>query len=177
MTKRAAVPVPPSRAKRPAISKPSASLFAAKPMGNKVGFLIRRLHQLHLGLFIEETGGIDITPMQFTVLSLLCQRGEMEQSELAVEAGMDRTNASEVVRRLQSRGQLDVRVHPDHGRRRLLNLTPEGLAMLKRVDPGAQRAHQRIVEGLDSRHRDLFVELMRQAVSRQGMPLTPDKTQ
>ncbi len=139
-------------------------------MRGKVGFLIRRLHQMHMALFLEETSGLDVTPMQFTALSLLHQRGEFDQSELAVEAGMDRTNVSEVVRRLQARGHVTVRVNPAHGRKRLLALTPQGLEMVRQVDAGARRAHQRMLAGLDVPTRRLFVTLLRQVVEQQEKP-------
>ncbi len=173
MTRRAPDPVRSAPARKAAARPAAARLFAAQPMTTKVGYLIRRLHQMHLALFVEETGAIDITPVQFTVLSLLCQRGEIEQSELAVEVGMDRTNVSEVVRRLQARGYLDVRVHPSHGRRRLLTLLPAGLALVKQVDPGAQRAHQRIVGTLQAGDQQVFLDLLRQVISHDGGPPPP----
>jgi len=100
-----------------------APLFAESPLVERVGFLIRRLHQIHLALFFQEVGDLDITTIQFTALSVLFQRGEIDQSELAVQVGMDRTNVSDVVRRLLERGYVTVRVNPVHGRRRLIGLT------------------------------------------------------
>jgi hypothetical protein len=72
---------------RPAI----ASLFADTPLMKRFGFLIRRLHQIHVALFLQEAKGLDITTIQFTALSVLHQHGEIDQSELAVHVGMDRT--------------------------------------------------------------------------------------
>src|ERR1700722_10532649 len=118
-------------------------LFADTPLMERVGFLIRRLHQIHVALFVQEVGELDITTIQFTALSMLYQRGETDQSELAVQIGMDRTNISDVVRRLLERGYLTVRVNPAHGRRRLIGLADKGVAFLRRADQCASRAHER----------------------------------
>jgi MarR family transcriptional regulator, lower aerobic nicotinate degradation pathway regulator len=145
-----------------------APLFAESPLMDRVGFLIRRLHQIHLALFVQEVGDLDITTIQFTALSVLHQRGEIDQSELAVQVGMDRTNVSDVVRRLLERGYVTVRVNPVHGRRRLIALTAEGIAFLKMADRCASRAHERTVEALPKSDRELFARLLQRLVQEQN---------
>src|ERR1700685_3419043 len=73
-------------------AKPSvrARLLAARrksPFLGRPGFLIRRLHQLHCALFLEETRGFDITPVQYSLMTALAARGELEQNSLALEIG------------------------------------------------------------------------------------------
>jgi MarR family transcriptional regulator, lower aerobic nicotinate degradation pathway regulator len=143
-------------------------LFAGTPLMERVGFLIRRLHQIHVALFVQEIGELDITTVQFTTLSMLYQRGEIDQSELAVQIGMDRTNISEVVRRLLERGYVTVRVNPAHGRRRLIGLTAEGIAFLKKADQCASRAHERTVAALAKPDRELFAALLQRLVEEQN---------
>jgi DNA-binding MarR family transcriptional regulator len=145
-----------------------APLFADSPLMDRVGFLIRRLHQIHLALFVQEVGDLDLTTIQFTAMSVLHQRGEIDQSALAVQVGMDRTNVSDVVRRLLERGYVTVRVNPVHGRRRLIALTEEGIAFLKLADHCASRAHQRTVEALAEPDRELFARLLQRLVQEQN---------
>jgi MarR family transcriptional regulator, lower aerobic nicotinate degradation pathway regulator len=145
-----------------------APLFAESALMERVGFLIRRLHQIHLALFVQEVGDLDITTIQFTALSVLFQRGEIDQSELAVQVGMDRTNVSDVVRRLLERGYVTVRVNPAHGRRRLIDLTAEGIAFLKLADGCASRAHERTVASLTESDRKLFAALLQRLVLEQN---------
>jgi DNA-binding MarR family transcriptional regulator len=145
-----------------------APLFADSPLMERVGFLIRRLHQIHLALFVQEVGDLDITTIQFTALSVLYQRGEIDQSELAVQAGMDRTNVSDVVRRLLDRGYVTVRVNPAHGRKRLIGLTAEGIAFLKLADGCASRAHERTVASLAEPDRKVFAALLQRLVQEQN---------
>jgi DNA-binding MarR family transcriptional regulator len=161
MPKRMSQSVITARSKTPA-------LFAGTPLMERVGFLIRRLHQIHVALFVQEVGELDVTTIQFTALSMLYQHGETDQSELATQIGMDRTNISDVVRRLLERGYVTVRVNPAHGRRRLIDLTAEGVGCLKRVDQCASRAHERTVAALSEPDRELFAALLHRLVQEQN---------
>jgi MarR family transcriptional regulator, lower aerobic nicotinate degradation pathway regulator len=143
-------------------------LFADTPLTQRVGFLIRRLHQIHVALFVQEAAELDITTIQFTALSVLYQRGEIDQSELAMHVGMDRTNVSDVVRRLLERGYMTVRVNPAHGRRRLIGLTAQGIAFLKKADRCAQRAQERTIAALAEPDRKVFAALLRNLVQEQN---------
>jgi DNA-binding MarR family transcriptional regulator len=145
-----------------------APLFADTPLTQRVGFLIRRLHQIHVALFVQEAAELDITTIQFTALSVLYQRGEIDQSELAMHVGMDRTNVSDVVRRLLERGYMTVRVNPAHGRRRLIGLTAQGIAFLKKADRCAQRAQERTIAALAEPDRKAFATLLRHLVQEQN---------
>ena len=48
------------------------------------GFLIRRLHQIHSALFAEESAGLDITPPQYGVLSVIALQPGLDQSAIGV---------------------------------------------------------------------------------------------
>jgi len=156
-------------------SSVAATRFADEALMDRVGFLIRRLHQIHVALFVQQADGMDITTIQFTALSVLYQLGEVDQSVLAVQVGMDRTNISEVIRRLASRGYVKVRINPTHGRRRLIRLTPAGLAFLKKADDCARFAQDRTIAPLSPRERRIFADLLRRLVQQQnalgGAPL------
>jgi DNA-binding MarR family transcriptional regulator len=147
---------------------PAAPLFADTPLMERFGFLIRRLHQIHVALFVQEAKNLDITTIQFTALSILHQRGEIDQSELAVQVGMDRTNVSDVVRRLLERGYVTVRVNPAHARRRLIGLTVEGITFLKTADRCALRAQERTIAALAEPDRKAFAALLRHLVHEQN---------
>src|SRR6202035_5639832 len=167
MTKKTSVLIAAAVAKAPSV-RPATPLFADAPLTERFGFLIRRLHQIHIALFMQEVGDLDITTIQFTALSVLYQFGEIDQSELAAHVGMDRANVSDVVRRLTDRGYVTVRVNPAHGRKRLLLLTRDGISFLKTADKYALRAQQRTVEALGEGDQKLFVALLRRLVQEQN---------
>jgi DNA-binding MarR family transcriptional regulator len=135
-------------------------LLAARrrsPLLGRPGFLIRRLHQLHSALFLEETRGFDITPVQYSLMTALAVRGELEQNSLALEIGLERTSVAEVVPRLQRRGLLARRRSADDGRVKLVRLTRKGGALLRRMAAKVRRAHDRTIDQLAGPERDLFL--------------------
>jgi MarR family transcriptional regulator, lower aerobic nicotinate degradation pathway regulator len=169
MTKKTSVLIAAVSAKAPPSVRPATTpLFADAPLMERFGFLIRRLHQIHIALFIQEVGDLDITTIQFTALSVLYQLGEIDQSALASHVGMDRANVSDVVRRLTDRGYVTVRVNPAHGRKRLLLLTREGISFLKTADRCALRAQQRTVAALGEGDQKVFAALLRRLVQEQN---------
>ena len=68
---------------------------------SRPGFLIRRLHQLHIAIFLEECGDYDVTPVQYAVLSVLYRGKALDQVSVAAEVGIDRNNAADVLRRVE----------------------------------------------------------------------------
>jgi MarR family transcriptional regulator, lower aerobic nicotinate degradation pathway regulator len=137
-----------------------AQLRAARqrsPLLGRPGFLIRRLHQLHCSLFVEETRGFDITPVQYSLMTTLAARGELEQNSLALEIGLERTSVAEVVPRLQRRGLLQRRRSTLDGRVKLVRLTRKGRALLRRMARPVQRAHDRTIDQLARSERAAFL--------------------
>jgi len=135
-------------------------LLAARrrsPLLGRPGFLIRRLHQLHCSLFLEETRGFDITPVQYSLMTTLAARGELDQNSLALEIGLERTSVAEVVPRLQGRGLLQRRRSADDGRVRLVRLTRKGKTLARRMARAVQRAHDRTIGRLEKSEKELFL--------------------
>jgi DNA-binding MarR family transcriptional regulator len=119
--------------------------------------LIRRLHQVHCALFQEETRRFGITPVQYSVLTTLAERGEMDQNGVALEIGLERTSVAEVIPRLQARGLLDRRRSVEDGRVKLVKLTRKGKTLTRKMAPAVQRAHDRTVDQLDPKDRNRFL--------------------
>lgn len=137
-----------------------ARLAAARrrsPLLGRPGFLIRRLHQLHSALFFEETRGLDITPVQYSLMTTLAACGELEQNRLALSIGLERTSVAEVLPRLLARGLLARRRSPADGRAKLIRLTARGRSLVRKMSRAVQRAHDRTIDKLDGPARELFL--------------------
>src|ERR1700704_5815821 len=52
--------------------------FGKAPYHQTPGFLIRRLHQIHVAIFLEECAAFNITPVQFSLLKTLSAGTEMD---------------------------------------------------------------------------------------------------
>jgi len=141
-----------------------ARLRAARdrsPLLGRPGFLIRRLHQLHCSLFLEETRAFDITPVQYSLMTALEMRGELEQNSLALEIGLERTSVAEVIPRLEARGLVEWRRSAKDARVKLTRLTRKGRTLVRKMAPAVERAHDRTIDRLEASDRDwLLLQLI-----------------
>jgi len=128
------------------------------------GFLIRRLHQIHLALFAEECSGFEVTPVQYSIMSVIGEQPGMDQSKISTEIGVDRATLASVVARLEANGFLRRIVSRLDRRQKLLTLTARGKAMLIKMQEPVQRAHARTVAPLPPEERELFLTLLTQLV-------------
>ena len=128
------------------------------------GVLIRQLHQMHTALFLRFCGHENITPVMYSVLSCLAQKGPMDQTRLAKAVAIDRTNITDILDRLKKRGLIVRQVVPTDRRMRVTTLTEQGVALLERVDPLAYAAHAQTLECLPAAERETFVALMMKVI-------------
>lgn len=138
---------------------PTAYDLAVRP-----GFLIRRLHQIHVALFIEECGAFDVTPVQYSIMTAVQAHPRLDQARLGEEVGVDRATLANVVGRLERRGLLHRRASPDDRRLRLVEMAEAGTDLLTRMDVPARRAHTRTVAALALAERRAFVQALAQLV-------------
>jgi MarR family transcriptional regulator, lower aerobic nicotinate degradation pathway regulator len=146
----------------------------AKPLQERPGFLIRRLHQIHVALFMEECAADGITPVQYSILSALDQMGMAEQIVLARAVGLDTTNVADVIARLERQRLLKRRVSPKDKRMKVVSLTEAGRGVLLRIDAGAARAHERTLAALSPMARTRFLrDLARIVETNNELSRTP----
>jgi DNA-binding MarR family transcriptional regulator len=133
-------------------------------LASRPGFLIRRLHQIHVALFLEECGDLGLTPVQFSVLTAVAETPGLEQARLTEKAGVDRTTLAGVVARLEKQGF--VRRRPRRSDRRVKQVLPTsaGLDLLARMEAPARRAHARTIEAMPAAERQRFLQSLARLV-------------
>lgn len=134
------------------------------PLADRPGFLVRRLHQIHVALFAEECAPFDITPVQFSVLTALERDAPIDQVTLAGEVGIDRANCTDVLRRLEERGLIGRVASETDSRAKLCDLTPAGRKLLARIAPLVRRAHDRTIAALPRAERESFMRSLARLV-------------
>jgi DNA-binding MarR family transcriptional regulator len=127
------------------------------PLWSRPGYLVRRLHQIHVALFLEECKAYRLTPVQYGLLTALAVRGALDQVSLAEELGLDRTTAAEVLSRLEARGLVARKPNPQDRRARLARITPRGRALTAAMFANMQRAQDRMCAPLSQKERDVFM--------------------
>lgn len=129
------------------------------------GFLIRRLHQIHVALFQRKCAGFDITPLQYSLLTALARRGAADQTTLAAEVMLDRTTTTGALKRLQSRKLIERAVHSRDRRAQMCRLTRSGERLLRKIEAPARAAHHETLDGLSKAEQKRFIAMMRKVVA------------
>src|SRR6202051_2253623 len=118
------------------------------PLGQRPGFLIRRLHQIHVALFQKRCAAFEITPLQYSLLSALAKRGTADQTTLAADVALDRTTTTGALKRLQLRRFVERAIHQRDRRAQICRLTKTGEALLREIEGSARAAHLEAVADL-----------------------------
>jgi DNA-binding MarR family transcriptional regulator len=140
------------------------------PLEERPGYLIRRLHQIHVALFQEKCAAFEITPLQYSLLTALAKRGTADQTTLAVDIALDRTTTTGVLKRLQSR-RFVVRAIGRHDRRsQTCRLTRAGAALLHKMEGAARLAHLETVADLSKKDQKRFIAMMQKIVAARSGP-------
>lgn len=129
------------------------------------GHLIRRAHQLAVGIFMEETGAFDVTPVQFAILNALIDDPGEDQVTLAGKVAFDAATFGSVIARLEAKGW--VRREPDAGdrRRKLLWITREGEQAARQMKRAVGKAQTRILGPLEAGERRQLLALLGKLVA------------
>ena len=145
---------------------PSALYFAGmatselQDLYTRPGFLLRRAHQIAVGLFIEECARYGLTPPQHSALTVIERRPGIDQAALARTIGFDRATMGQVVEGLEKRGFVVREGSAADKRRKTLRLTAEGRALLRSARPAARRTTERLLAPLPAADRERFVKLL-----------------
>jgi DNA-binding MarR family transcriptional regulator len=130
------------------------------------GHLFRRLHQLAVMRFTAELDETGLTPVQWAALMSTSQNPGLDQSTLSREIYIDTSTIAGVVDRLEARGLIQRRHSPDDRRVRLLYLTDEGAALLKKASPSVVGIQKWLLLPLSVDERAVFTQLMLKVLHR-----------
>src|ERR1700687_4721747 len=145
--------------------KPAQKSGNSWPLDQRPGFLIRRLHQIHVALFPKRCAAFEITPLQYSLLSALAKRGTADQTTLAADVALDRTTTTGALKRLQLRKFVERSIHHQDRRSQLCRLTKKGAALLRRMEKAARAAHLETVADLSKGDQKRFIAMMQRIVA------------
>jgi len=127
------------------------------------GHLIRRAQQISVSMFYSTVGN-EVTPVQYAVLRILQDYPGIDQVTLARLCALDTSTAANLAVRLEERG-LVKRVVPTSSKRfRLLRVTPQGAALLKKLLPSGRLLSRRLLQALDKSEQKTFLRLLKKFV-------------
>jgi DNA-binding MarR family transcriptional regulator len=128
------------------------------------GHQIRRLHQIAVAIFLQDTERHGLTPVQFAALQAIQASPMIDQRTLASKIGLDTSTMGGVIDRLEARRQLARHKSPGDRRVNLVSLTAEGQATLAAVQPAMLQAQARILAPLSAEQQAQFMGLLNMLV-------------
>jgi DNA-binding MarR family transcriptional regulator len=147
--------LPGKRANMPiAAPTPHTSLW------ERPGFLVRRLHQIHVAMFLKALSEENVTPVQYGLLSILLDQPGLDQLSVAKELGIDRANVGDILKRLERRKWLTRVVDPSDKRRNICLPTRDGIAFVNKYRKNMQQTEEQLVEPLSREERKTFMTLL-----------------
>lgn len=138
------------------------------------GHLIRRAHQVAVAIFMEETSGYDVTPVQFAILNALIEDPGEDQVTLARRVAFDAATSGSVIGRLEAKGWVRREADAQDRRRKLLWVTPEGARAAQQMRRAVTQAQSRILGPLDAKERDQLVTLLGRLVAGHDAATSPE---
>jgi DNA-binding MarR family transcriptional regulator len=125
------------------------------------GHYIRRLHQIAVAIFLQETEAHGVTPVQYAALQAVANTPGVDQRTLAGRIGLDTSTIAGVLDRLEARELLQRNASPEDKRVRLLTLTEAGAELLAALTPDMLSAQQRMLAPLPKAERAEFMRMLR----------------
>ncbi len=131
----------------------------ASDLATHPGHLARRLQQTAYQLWHVQVSS-EITPPQFTVLTCLAARPDIDQKTLGDLASLDRSTVADVVARLVARGLIRRLRDPRDARRNLLRLSPRGERSREDLDPHVRAMDRALLGPLTVAEQGEFMRLL-----------------
>ncbi|MET4575406.1 DNA-binding MarR family transcriptional regulator [Ottowia thiooxydans] len=125
------------------------------------GHCIRRLQQIAVAVFLQETESHGMTPVQYSALQGVMNAPGIDQRSLARSIGLDTSTIGSVIDRLEVRGLVSRNASPTDKRVRMLTLTPMGREALEAVIPSMLQAQERMLDPLTKPERAEFMRMLR----------------
>jgi MarR family transcriptional regulator, lower aerobic nicotinate degradation pathway regulator len=129
------------------------------------GFMIRRVHQIAVSLFMEETGKLGVTNRQYGILFVLRHQPGIDQISVANLLGLDRSTTGMVLKKLEEDGLVARSQGARDRRRHSLQLTRSGEKLLRQLTEPARRAQARVLSAFTPREQKLFLQLLGKFIS------------
>lgn len=128
------------------------------------GHLIRRAQQIAVAVFMEETAGYDVTPVQYAALVAIRENPDVDATRLSALIAFDRSTLGRVLDILERKGLIVRRGAGNDRRVKQLRVTEEAVRRLAEMAPGVTRAQERILGPLPPGERVRFMRALERLV-------------
>lgn len=115
------------------------------PLGERLGYVLRRAQLAIFEDFIASCSRFDIRPGQYSVLTVIEQNPGLSQTKVAEALGIKKTNFVAMVDAFERRGLVRRASMPGDRRSYALHLTDAGTVLIRKLHRVAEEHERRIV--------------------------------
>jgi DNA-binding MarR family transcriptional regulator len=115
-----------------------------------------------------EAHGSGLRGYHYRLLAALAEWGPASQAELGRGTGIDRSDVTAALAELEERGLISRSVDPEHKRRNIVTLTPEGDAQLRELDAVIDGIQDELMAPLTAAQQREFIRLMTRLLGSEG---------
>ncbi len=133
-----------------------------KELNRHPGYLIRRLQQISVSVFLAEAEPYDLTQLQFASLSVIDGNPGIDQRRLGRSIALDRQTVSTVVRRLTEKGLVRKEIE---GRKSALYPTGAGKALYQVMRARLGPVDNILLGPLSAEERNTFLTILGKLVN------------
>src|SRR5581483_4570280 len=144
------------------------------PLPELIGYVLRRAQLVVFQDFFQAFAPFNISPAQYSVLTVIERNPGLTQSQVAGALGIKRTNFVGLLDELERRTLAERRQAARDKRSYALYLTGDGVALMRKLKPVLKAHESRMIARIGESGRDRLVELLREIVdgpAANGAPL------
>ncbi len=133
-------------------------------------WLISRAYARSTGLLNAgfESRGNGLRGYHYRLLAALDEWGPASQADLGRNTGIDRSDVTAALAELDTRGLIERTVDPEHKRRNIVTLTPDGVKQLSDLDAVVDAIQDQLMAPLTAAQRLRFLALIRLLLDDDG---------
>lgn len=150
---------------------PDAPLVLAQFLPYRLSVLSNRLSTALSESYSERFG---LTIPEWRVIAVVALEPGLSAAEVGERTAMDKVAVSRAVRRLMDTGRLRREMAAGDRRRSVLELSPEGLALYRRITPALRRYEAELLAAFKPRERKQLDALLRR-LERRAPALQPPR--
>jgi DNA-binding MarR family transcriptional regulator len=135
---------------------------APKPLG--LAYMVGRLDHILNKQLRDSIAPFGLTVPQYTALSVFRSLGSLSNAQLAERTMVSPQSANEIVKTMESKGWIERRPDPSHGKIIQISLTEAGELLLQRCDARVLEVELAMFPELQETERQRLQDLLRSAV-------------
>jgi len=134
------------------------------PLPDLIGYVLRRAQLVVFQDFFTAFAPFDISPAQFSVLTVIERNPGLTQTQVSAALGIKRTNFVGLLDELERRALAERRQAARDKRSYALYLTGDGIALMRKLRPVLKAHESRMIARIGESGRDRLVELLHEIV-------------